>query len=585
MKKLYFFSLLFLICANSFSQEYHRMLDRTSWTIGVSYMTGTYSVGVVYIGDTIIDDKKYSIFYDSLYMVITILREDIIARKVYKRNGGQDKVLFDFSLQVSDKIVLDGGVQYVLQEINYIDVIDGKRREFRLRSDDIFGNNISWVEGLGNISYHPLVQYQVISNPTLYLLCCFQGNTKKYSRGDCVPYITYKDIPKLEGDTFLCKGTNLQLREKSNRYVTWILEDGSEKASDVLDMIVTKDLERIVVLLDESYDTMYVYGKETPFYSVLHTDSLCVFQGQFYNKFKINANDSELIVSWYMKDSIIEGYSFQTDEIGNVTIQVRNSKDCVVTEQFESILHCKCPVLPQDTILCKGDIHTVADLAECEVYWSLDGSPFELLLMLGFEVNKSIHEIVAYSEGRYDTMYVYGKEFPPYQFVFADSVLGNFQKNYCILEFLSDEPHVHPIWYQNGISYGGNNFTTQDTGIISLFITDSLNCTYLDSLYTKDYCKEFSDICAFPTAFSPNGDGLNDILYINCDNIKSAKVMILNRWGEILHISEDQKYTWDGTYKGVPCPTGIYTIFIEYEVYNGYPDKKLRHTGTLNLIR
>jgi gliding motility-associated-like protein len=53
-----------------------------------------------------------------------------------------------------------------------------------------------------------------------------------------------------------------------------------------------------------------------------------------------------------------------------------------------------------------------------------------------------------------------------------------------------------------------------------------------------------------PTAFSPNGDGSNDILYIRGGGIETVSLMIFNRWGEKVFETSNMNIGWDGTYKG-----------------------------------
>ncbi len=55
-----------------------------------------------------------------------------------------------------------------------------------------------------------------------------------------------------------------------------------------------------------------------------------------------------------------------------------------------------------------------------------------------------------------------------------------------------------------------------------------------------------------PTAFSPNGDGSNDILYVRGSGIETVDLKIFNRWGQLVFETKDINVGWDGTYKGKP---------------------------------
>jgi gliding motility-associated-like protein len=85
-----------------------------------------------------------------------------------------------------------------------------------------------------------------------------------------------------------------------------------------------------------------------------------------------------------------------------------------------------------------------------------------------------------------------------------------------------------------------------------------------------------------PNAFTPNGDGVNDVWYVFGTGIKDIKVTVFNRWGEKVFESDDQSIGWDGTYRGQAQPPGVY-VYAVYLVYlNGDTKSK---SGSLSLIR
>jgi gliding motility-associated-like protein len=66
-----------------------------------------------------------------------------------------------------------------------------------------------------------------------------------------------------------------------------------------------------------------------------------------------------------------------------------------------------------------------------------------------------------------------------------------------------------------------------------------------------------------PTAFTPNGDGLNDEFETKGIYIKEFNLKIFNRWGEKLFESDDCFATWDGTFKGELVPNDVYLYIVE----------------------
>lgn len=69
---------------------------------------------------------------------------------------------------------------------------------------------------------------------------------------------------------------------------------------------------------------------------------------------------------------------------------------------------------------------------------------------------------------------------------------------------------------------------------------------------------------ALPDAFTPNGDGINDVFEIfNKSDFTSITMRVYNRWGELVHEGRDQNHGWDGTFKGVAQSQDVYVYFIE----------------------
>ena len=63
---------------------------------------------------------------------------------------------------------------------------------------------------------------------------------------------------------------------------------------------------------------------------------------------------------------------------------------------------------------------------------------------------------------------------------------------------------------------------------------------------------------AFPNAFSPDGDGLNDIFNFEGRYIIAVHMKIFNRWGELVYQTTDTDKGWDGVINGKPAPLGTY---------------------------
>jgi len=68
-----------------------------------------------------------------------------------------------------------------------------------------------------------------------------------------------------------------------------------------------------------------------------------------------------------------------------------------------------------------------------------------------------------------------------------------------------------------------------------------------------------------PNAFTPNGDGLNDVFRVTNDVLYPVfELAIFNRWGEVIYRSDDIRSGWDGTFRGKDQESGVYVWLIRF---------------------
>ena len=75
-----------------------------------------------------------------------------------------------------------------------------------------------------------------------------------------------------------------------------------------------------------------------------------------------------------------------------------------------------------------------------------------------------------------------------------------------------------------------------------------------------------------PSAFTPNGDGVNDFFGVKAEGIKSFNLQIFNRWGEVVFESESITILWDGSFKGEKIKnTDVYVYQVKATGLNNKP--------------
>lgn len=127
--------------------------------------------------------------------------------------------------------------------------------------------------------------------------------------------------------------------------------------------------------------------------------------------------------------------------------------------------------------------------------------------------------------------------------------------------------------------------TARPTSATDFVITvyDEYGCSKTDTLTIKVLdviCEE--PYVFVPKAFTPNGDGKNDVLFVRGEVIKEVVFEIFDRWGELLFSTTDLTHGWDGTFRGKPCEPGVYDYYMQVVCLG---QKKYFKKGNVTLIR
>jgi len=102
--------------------------------------------------------------------------------------------------------------------------------------------------------------------------------------------------------------------------------------------------------------------------------------------------------------------------------------------------------------------------------------------------------------------------------------------------------------------------------------TNRWGCTGKDSIKINAFCT--SAQVFIPTGFTPDNDGLNDVLMVRGSGIQVKSFRIFNRWGNLVFeknngLPNDARYGWDGKWKGVPVSPDVYVYVVEIICDNG----------------
>jgi gliding motility-associated-like protein len=119
--------------------------------------------------------------------------------------------------------------------------------------------------------------------------------------------------------------------------------------------------------------------------------------------------------------------------------------------------------------------------------------------------------------------------------------------------------------------------------VIKYLYSPAGGCSGSDSslILVKD-CTEIPVF--FPNAFTPNGDGKNDLFRPVATTFTSFSMYVYDRSGELICHTDNALKGWDGKLKGEVCPAGVYTWIAIFEVPE-QPGVKRTEKGTVVLVR
>lgn len=196
--------------------------------------------------------------------------------------------------------------------------------------------------------------------------------------------------------------------------------------------------------------------------------------------------------------------------------------------------------------------------------------------------------LIASNAGGSDTITSSINVFPIPQGRFEDTTINVPYKTPLYLQACAEGQHVY--WYR------GDTLVCNDCPVYSFEAKDWQSVYYCIVENAEGIC---SDTCIYkvsvydipsdvylPTAFSPNGDGLNEAFKVLTDNPNFLlhSLSVYNRWGQRIYYGTNDKGGWDGTYKGEKVEVGVYFWSLKYRMLGVDKDFFFRK-GDVTVVR
>ena len=175
------------------------------------------------------------------------------------------------------------------------------------------------------------------------------------------------------------------------------------------------------------------------------------------------------------------------------------------------------------------------------------------------------------------------KMLPQSEFTFTELKKSN---SYALIQFTATNTQVDYSysWKLNGVdvaSIYNPAFTFNETNKnqIQLTVKDKFNC---ENSELQIVSVELTNELFIPTAFTPNGDGVNDkVKLLGIPASTKVNLMIFNEWGHLVFSTTSATDAWDGTYKGELANAGNYSYLLDVTL-NG---EEQHVKGIITLIR
>lgn len=140
-------------------------------------------------------------------------------------------------------------------------------------------------------------------------------------------------------------------------------------------------------------------------------------------------------------------------------------------------------------------------------------------------------------------------------------------------------PDVARYLWQDGSD--ASTYVVSHQGLYSATLSNVCG-TATDAVFVKT--EDCADRLIFPTAFSPNGDGVNDYfrprIFLRVDHYK---MMLYDRWGHMVFQGESPAAGWNGQYKGNKLPVGSYIWVCSY--IRERDNEPISQKGVVTLVR
>jgi gliding motility-associated-like protein len=382
-----------------------------------------------------------------------------------------------------------------------------------------------------------------LGEPGSYFLNTQKNNCTKHS----VFNITRFDVPRFENDTSFCKGDSLTLDFSHYRgRFLWSLGT-TEKAVNI------QSSQAVWLEYQDdnctSYDTINIH-EVIPEVFLIDTVYQC-------ERNEVDIDVSSLIDDFLWSDGSNDNIYTITDE--NIVWIKTKIDNCSIVDTIV-ITRVLFDDVPKDTLLCSLNDFSWGNSNPNISQYILDSSEDDFKKII-FRKEKTCERI--------DTVNITVPNFPQLP---EDTIVCSSGMNFLSIK----DDAIKSIWQD---SFVGETYLITEEGVVTVSMEKD-KCIKQDAIFIT--FKNCDINLNFTNAFTPNNDGINDFfLPMESSHAINAKIIIYNRWGNVLYRSNNMLIGWDGTYNGNDCVSATYYWTLEYSLQ----ETEVLKSGTVTLLR
>jgi len=496
----------------------------------------------------------------------------------YKINVHDDFCVRDTSVTILDreiniKIAVDQPIACLEKSVNFLNSSTGVAA----------GTSIcAWDFGDGNSS-NDCAPTHLYNSPGLYhvtLKIVDEFGCEKEKTTYSMVNVNTLPIVNLGNDTTFC-GNEMHTLDAGAGYLNYEWSNGAGGVS------VNKVLpygEESVVVTDvngcKGGDTIVLSSMPFPIFDLGEDITFC--EG---GSATLNVPLSQVGFLWNTGDN---GSSISIDSSGQYVVKVVNAHNCSAVDSMELLVvpFPSYATINKDTLGCVGDLEQLTmETDGQQVHWSNNTEGFHTEVSetgLYHAVSTNIRNDVSCS--LFDSINVIFHHYV--DVINPDSFVYCFEFGAYLL---INTPTIATFynWEVNNDNAlrrlrNSSQLTVSSEGVYNVSVYDHSYCQKTQGVVVQEKCPLRLFI---PSAFTPNGDGINDLFYPVAPNYETLEFTIFNRWGQVLFESIDGE-PWDGTYSGKAVQQSVYvwkcTATGFDKEYNG---RTISKKGTVTLVR